>query len=127
MDLGTMESERDNEDDDGGQDMDSTRDLMGLKGRSGQSQQGTWSVSKMVKNGNRVVFDTPGSDIENKKTKDILWLRERDRVYVVDMMVATPGRENRIMEGGALSRACKSKRTDRGTENVGQRRAARDG
>ena len=51
------------------------------------------SVSMMVRNGNRVVFHTSGSDIENKMTKEILWLRERDGVYVVDMMVAPPGRE----------------------------------
>ena len=37
-----MGSGRDNEDDDGGQDKDSTIDLMGLKGRSSQRQQGTW-------------------------------------------------------------------------------------
>ena len=50
------------------------------------------SVSKMVQNGNRVVFDTSGSYIENKVTKDVLWLREKDGVYVVDVMVAPPGR-----------------------------------
>ena len=32
MDLVTMESGRDNEDDDGGQDKDSSGDLMGVKG-----------------------------------------------------------------------------------------------
>ena len=53
------------------------------------------SVSMMVRNGNRVVFHTSGSDIENKMTKEILWLRERDGVYVVDMMVAPPGREQK--------------------------------
>ena len=37
------------------------------------------SVSKVVRNGNRVVFDTSG--IENKTAKDILW-------YVVDMVEA---------------------------------------
>ena len=71
------------------------------------------SVSKMVKNGNREVFDTSGSKIENKMTKDILWLRERDGVYVVDMMVAPPGREKKskplFLRGGACSRAWKSK------------------
>ena len=51
------------------------------------------SVSKMVRNGNRVVFVTSGSYTEDKLTKDILWLRKRDGVYVVDMMVAPPGRE----------------------------------
>ena len=45
------------------------------------------------KNGNRVVFDTSGSYIENKMTKGIPWLLERDGVYAVDMMVAPWGRE----------------------------------
>ena len=53
------------------------------------------SVSKMVRNGNRVVFDTSGSHIENKMTKDILWLQELDGVHVVGMMVAPPGREQK--------------------------------
>ena len=51
------------------------------------------AASKMVRIGNRVVFDTSGSHIENKMTKDILWLLERDGVHVVDMMVVPPGRE----------------------------------
>ena len=41
------------------------------------------SVSKMVRNGNRVVFDTSGSYIENKMTNDVLWLRVRDGVFDV--------------------------------------------
>ena len=53
------------------------------------------SVSMMVRNGNRVVFHTSGSYIENKMTKEIRWLRERNGVYVVDMMVAPPGREEK--------------------------------
>ena len=53
------------------------------------------SVSKMVRNGNRVVFDTSGSFIENMMTKDIQWQRERDGVYVVDTMIAPPGSEKR--------------------------------
>ena len=53
------------------------------------------SVSMMVRNGNRVVFHTSGSFFENKMTKEILWLQERDGVYVVDMMVAPPGREEK--------------------------------
>ena len=46
------------------------------------------SVSMIVRNGNRVVFHTSGSYTENKMMKEILWLRERDGVYVVDMMAA---------------------------------------
>ena len=35
-----------------------------------QRQQSTGSVSRIVKSGNRVVFDMAGSFIENKMTKD---------------------------------------------------------
>ena len=38
------------------------------------------SVSKVVRNENRVVFCASGSYIENKMTNDMLWLRERDGV-----------------------------------------------
>ena len=53
------------------------------------------SVSKMVRNGKRVVFDTSVSYIENKRTNAALWLRERDGVYFVDTMVAPRGREQK--------------------------------
>ena len=46
------------------------------------------SVSKMVHSGNRVVFDKSGSYIENVRSKDRLWLREDNGVYVLDMPVA---------------------------------------
>ena len=49
----------------------------------------------MVLNGHRVVFDTSGSYLDNNLTKDVLLLPERDGVYVVDMMVAPPGREQK--------------------------------
>ena len=64
----------------------------------------------MVRDGNRVVFDTSGSYIENKMTKDLLWPRERDGVFVVDMIVSPPLREQKSKPpfgGGACSRACK--------------------
>ena len=76
------------------------------------------SVSKMVRNGNRVVFDTSGSYIENQMTKDMMWLRERDGVHVMDMMAAPPG-GNRLMGGGECTKG-----TNRGTWNVGQRRGS---
>ena len=46
------------------------------------------SVSKIVNNGDRVVFDMDGSYIENKWSNDRLWLREDNGVYVLDMLVA---------------------------------------
>ena len=69
------------------------------------------SVSKMVRKGNRVVFDTSGSHVENRMKKDTLWLRQTDGVYVVDIWwhrQEENRRVNRLLEGGACSRACNS-------------------
>ena len=49
------------------------------------------SVSKMVRNGNKIVFDQDGSYIENRRTGDRLWLREDNGVFVLDVLVAPPG------------------------------------
>ena len=69
-----------------------------------QSDKALGSVSKMVRSGNRVVFETSGSYIG---------LRARDGVFVVDMMVAPPGREQKskplFFGGGACSSASMSK------------------
>ena len=51
------------------------------------------SVSQMVKNGNKLVFDqdSSGKDmsyIQNKRTNKKLWLRQENGVYVLDLMVA---------------------------------------
>ena len=53
------------------------------------------SVSQMVDHGNRIVFDTDAqgrdiSYIENKKTKERIWLQRENGVYVLDMVVAPP-------------------------------------
>ena len=53
------------------------------------------SVSQMVRNGNRVVFDTDytGRDIshiENKATKERIPMRVENGVYVIDLVVAPP-------------------------------------
>ena len=47
-------------------------------------------VSKIVSNGNRVVFDAGGSHIDSLWSGDKLWLREENGVYVFDMLVAPP-------------------------------------
>ena len=57
------------------------------------------SVSRMVKNGNMLVFDqdSSGKDtsyIENKRTNEKIWLRQENGVYVLDLMVAPPQRSN---------------------------------
>ena len=53
------------------------------------------SVSQMVKNGNKLVFDqnSSGKDTsytQNKGTKENIWLRQENGVYVLDLMVAPP-------------------------------------
>ena len=57
------------------------------------------SVSQMVKNGNKLVFDqdSSGKDtsyIQNKRTNEKIWLRQENGVYVLDLMVAPPQRSN---------------------------------
>ena len=51
------------------------------------------SVSQMVNNGNKLVFDqdSNGKDtpyIQNKRTNEKIWLRQENGVYVLDLMVA---------------------------------------
>ena len=63
------------------------------------------SVSKMVSNGNKVVFDTDAqgnchSYIEKKGTGEKLWLRERNGVYVLDVLVAPPGYSGEVDDYG---------------------------
>ena len=57
------------------------------------------SVSQMVKNGNKLVFDqdSSGKDtsyIQNKRTNEKIWLRQENGVHVLDLMVAPPQRNN---------------------------------
>ena len=55
------------------------------------------SVSKMVKNGQRVVFDSAyngsGSYIQNKWTGKKMYLREENRIYMLDVWVKPFGAE----------------------------------
>ena len=48
------------------------------------------SVSKIVANGNKVVFDESGSFMENKRSRERPWMREENGVYVLDLYVAPP-------------------------------------
>ena len=61
----------------------------------------------MVDSGNRVVFDTDDggydiSYIENKKTRDKVWLRRENGVYVLDMMVAPPNFDGGTQQPGFI-------------------------
>ena len=53
------------------------------------------SVSQICKNGNRVIFDTGGSYIQNKETGSKLWLKEQGGVFVLPMMVGPPSEIDR--------------------------------
>ena len=48
------------------------------------------SVSRMVKAGNRVVFDEAGSYIENKVSGQKTWLEERNGMYILKLWVQRP-------------------------------------
>ena len=49
------------------------------------------SVSQIVKRGNRVIFDENGSYIQNNLSGDVLWLEERNGVYVLPTYIAPCG------------------------------------
>ena len=68
------------------------------------------SVSQMVKNGNKLVFDqdSSGKDtsyIQNKRTNEKICLRQENGVYVLDLMVAPPQRSNDRSTDSAFSPA----------------------
>ena len=48
------------------------------------------AVSQICDAGNRVVFDSEGSYIENKVSGDITWLREKNGMYVLTLWVRRP-------------------------------------
>ena len=48
------------------------------------------SVRKVMKAGNRVVFDEEGSFIEDKETNEKIWLREEQGMFMVKMWVKKP-------------------------------------
>ena len=52
------------------------------------------SVSKIVANRNSR-FDESGSFIENKRSRERLWMREENGVYVLDVYVAPPDRHEK--------------------------------
>ena len=51
------------------------------------------SVSKIVAHGNKVGFDESGSFIENKRSRERLWMREENGVYVKRRVRIFTGRE----------------------------------
>ena len=55
-----------------------------------KSSKALGSVSKICKAGHRVVFDDDGSYIEDKKNGEIMWLVERDGLFVLPATYAPP-------------------------------------
>ena len=51
--------------------------------------KGLLSVKKMAKAGNRVVFDEDGSYIEDKRSGERMWLKEKDGMYMLKLWVPT--------------------------------------
>ena len=49
------------------------------------------SVSKIARAGNRVIFDSEGSYIEDKETSEKLWMSEVSGMYSVKMWVSKTG------------------------------------
>ena len=49
------------------------------------------SVSKIVKAGNRVVFDSEGSYIEDRRSREKMWLREQGGMYMLKLWVKGKG------------------------------------
>ena len=49
------------------------------------------SVSKMVRNGSEVHFDSEGSYVRNKRTGEVMWLREEAGMYVLSLWVQNSG------------------------------------
>ena len=47
------------------------------------------SVQKVVRAGNRVVFDSEGSYIENKSTQEKMWMTEGRGMYMLRLWVRT--------------------------------------
>ena len=52
--------------------------------------QGLLSVSKAAAAGNRVVFDDAGSYIENRKSGEKTWLKEKNGMYILKLWVKRP-------------------------------------
>ena len=49
------------------------------------------SVKKIVSAGNRVVFEEEGSYIEDKRTREKIWLREEKGMYMLKLWVQNKG------------------------------------
>ena len=62
-----------------------------LVGQVVEVSQSLLSVSKCVKAGNKVVFDSDGSFIENKTSGEKIWLKEDGNLWTLTMWVSKKG------------------------------------
>ncbi len=58
------------------------------------------SVRRMVEAGNRVVLDRGGSYVEYGRTKERLWLKESDGMYMLKLWVPKGGVYRFFFDGG---------------------------
>ena len=49
------------------------------------------SVSRIIQSNHRAVFDADGSYLQNKLTGQIIPLREKDGLFVLDVKIHNPG------------------------------------
>ena len=49
------------------------------------------SVRKVVRAGNRVVFDDAGSFIQDKRTGEKMWMKDKEGMYVLNVWVKASG------------------------------------
>ena len=73
------------------------------------------SVSKIVANGNRVIFDDEGSYIMNKATGELTALRLENGVYLLDVCIAPPKWQP---EQGIPSEAIETLRNGKGNDEA---------
>ena len=62
----------------------------GLTAQVCDVNKGLLSVKKVVAAGNRVVFEDEGSFIEDKVTKERMWLKEENGMYMLKLWVEKP-------------------------------------
>ena len=61
--------------------------LRGLTAQVVEVSQNLLSVHRCVKAGNRVVFDSDGSYVENKATGEVNWLTETGNLWTLKLWV----------------------------------------
>ena len=66
----------------------------GVECKQSVPNKGLLSVKKMNSMGHRVVFDQEGSYIQDKKTGEVIWLKEEGGMYMLKLWVKKPKADN---------------------------------